>query len=367
MEAKVGNERALLIRLGAIGDTLHASAVARLLKVQFPGMDVDFLASAGLEGLFSLIPEVNRVHALPFRRLPLPVHPAWLRLKRELNGASYSLAYLMETDPAFLPLLRGVRAERRVALALDEKHNGEPARGLPWAVRYQKLLWDLGLATKQILPARLVPDRARKKVARDCLVSLGMNPDAPLVGVHAGNSFRVRKKWRKWYQRADLRAWSVGNWGELILATHSMQPGIQFVLFGSRQDRPANRQVEMAVSGSDPAVRVVDVAGTVDLPQAAVMLSCFSLFLSTDTGPLHLAAALGVPLVGLYGPTQYDVTRPFCEEPGRAEVIRMSLPCQPCYGTSRQKTCRDNICMKAIRVEEVLACAKRVNPGLFGA
>ena len=182
MRANAVKGRALLIRLGAIGDTLHASSVARLPKAQFPEMEVDFLASAGTESLFSIIPEVSRVHVLPFRKWPLRIHPAWLRMKRELNRTPYSLAYLMETDPRFLPLLRGLRAERRVALSVDERHKGEDVAGLPVPVRYQKLLWDMGLAKKQILPPRLVPRRAHVERARDLLLSLGLDPVAPLVG-----------------------------------------------------------------------------------------------------------------------------------------------------------------------------------------
>ena len=97
---------------------------------------------------------------------------------------------------------------------------------------------------------------------------------------------------------------------------------------------------------------------------AAALLERFSLFVSTDTGPLHMAAALRVPFVGLYGPTRFDETRPFPSEPV-GTVLRHSLPCQPCYGTPDQRRCRDNVCMQGIEAREVVEKARGLNPALF--
>ena len=63
-------KKALLIRMGALGDTLHASSVADLLKAHFPACEIDFLASANCRDLFTLLPAVDQVHTLPWRRLP---------------------------------------------------------------------------------------------------------------------------------------------------------------------------------------------------------------------------------------------------------------------------------------------------------
>ncbi len=111
-------------------------------------------------------------------------------------------------------------------------------------------------------------------------------------------------------------------------------------------------------------MRLADAAGRTDLTLAAALLRRFALFVSTDTGPLHMAAALRVPFVGLYGPTRFEETRPF--PPDRAGVVlRQSLPCQPCYGTREQRRCRDNICMQRIEAGDVVQKARELNPALF--
>lgn len=347
------DDRALLIRLGGIGDTLHASSAASFLANRFPGIQVDFLASPGAAGLFPVIPDVDRVYVLPSRRPPLRGRLVWERLRKEFDLPTYRLAYLMETDPRFLPLLDGIRAERKIALGRDEAIPGEAAALLPVPVRYQRLLADDAPVPQSLFPPRLLP-RAQDRVgARRCLLSLGLDPDGPLLGLHPGNSFRARKRIRRWVRRGDNRSWPEERWAGLILAVHRMRKTIQFVLFGSEQDRPVNGRVARAVRAAGPQIRLADAAGCTDLPGAAALLERFSLFVSTDTGPLHMAAALGVPLIGLYGPTRYDQTRPYTES-AAAVVLRGRLPCQPCYGTPRQKTCKENLCMQSIQVEQVL-------------
>ena len=100
------------------------------------------------------------------------------------------------------------------------------------------------------------------------------------------------------------------------------------------------------------------------LPLAAALIKLLYLFITTDTGPLHMAAAVATPLIGLYGPTRYQETGPFCAE-ATAVVMLGSLPCQPCYGTPLQKTCKSNLCMQSISVQDVLNKIVETRPDLF--
>jgi ADP-heptose:LPS heptosyltransferase len=251
-------------------------------------------------------------------------------------------------------VLEGLRADRKIALGRDESISKALAAELPVPVRYQKLLAAPPMeASEVIFPPRLVPREEDRRRADHCLVSLGIDTKAPILGLHPGNSFRARKPGRRWFRKADNRSWPQENWVELIRGVHRACADIQFVLFGSARDRPVNRGVERALRGEETGIRLADAAGGTDLPTAAGLLERFSLFVSTDTGPLHMAAALGVPLIGLYGPTRYDQTRPYPVNT-TATVLRGTLSCQPCYGTPLQKTCRENLCMQTIRVEDVL-------------
>jgi heptosyltransferase-2 len=358
-------EKALLIRLGALGDTLHASSAASLLKKCHPQMEIDFLAARGLTDLFTMIPAISSVYTLPFRRVPFRVHPWWMSSLRRLNRQEYRLAYLMETNEHFLPLLQGVKADRKIGLT-EEENRGAHSSSVPNPVRYQRALWEAGLAVEEICYPELVVRGEQERRSEELIVSLGLDPEAPLVGLHAGNSYQARRMWRRKLRRTDLRSWPYERWEELVYAMHKENRRLQFVLFGGREDRKANDRIARRLRRDLPALPLVGAAGKTDLHLAAALLQRFSLFVSTDTGPLHMAAALRVPFVGLYGPTRYDETRPFPKDSAGA-VLRRSLSCQPCYGTPNQRRCRDNLCMQQIEASEVVEKAKEVNPTVFSS
>ena len=356
-------EKALLIRLGAIGDTIQASSIAGLIKMRNPDMQIDFLASAGLEPLFSMIPEVDRVHGLHFRRIPFGINPGWIRLRRRLNSEPFSLVFLMETDARFRPLLEQVHAHRKIALG-DEERDGAEGPDVPNPVRHQRVLWNKGLVPGEIIHPKLSLGDDQEKRAGEVLTHLGIDPMKPMVGLHPGNSFRKRKKMRRWIRSSDLRSWPEDRWCELICGMHRMNNHVQAVLFGSRQDRVTNERIKRRVREFAPGIRLADTAGKTDLPLSAAVLKRFCLFISTDTGPIHMAAALGVPLIGLYGPTRFEETRPFPSGP-EAVVVRKTLSCQPCYGTPRQKQCKDNLCMRSIEVKDVLSELVNIRQDIF--
>jgi ADP-heptose:LPS heptosyltransferase len=179
-----------------------------------------------------------------------------------------------------------------------------------------------------------------------------------------GNSYQARRVWRRKLGKTDLRSWPEERWAELVAAVHEVNDRIRFLLFGGPQDRKASERLAGRLRQALPAVALASAAGNTELSLAAALLERFSLFVSTDTGPLHMAAALRVPFVGLYGPTRFDETQPFPSEPV-GEVLRLSLPCQPCYGTRDQRRCRDNICMQRIEAGDVVEKARELNPALF--
>ena len=350
--------RVLLIRLGALGDTIVASSVASLLKRDHPGARIDFLVSAGLERLGCLMPDVDRVQGLRWRRLPA-LWNVWARAGlARLGGEPYDLVYLMETDPRFLPFLRIARGARKVALGRDEPADSDPA-GVPAAVRYQRLLKERNWARPGWCYPRLEPEESAEDRSRSLLGELGLSGDCPIMGLHPGNSFRARKTFRRWTRRADLRSWPEERWVELASEIHRLRPDAQFVLFGSDQDRPVNERVKRQLKESFPALPVASSAGrTRDLAVAASLLRRMAVFVATDTGPLHMAAALGVPVVGLYGPTRFAETGPFAQSP--AVVVRKALFCQPCYGSDRQRTCSRNLCMERIEASDVVEALDRM-------
>lgn len=123
------------------------------------------------------------------------------------------------------------------------------------------------------------------------------------------------------------------------------------ILFGTEKDMPVAEKIVAAAKNRD---RIINAAGKTSIKQlCALTKKCF-LYIGNDTGPLHIAAALGVTPVGFYGPSNPEQLRPYHSN---AVVFRKGVKCSPC-GTKPR--CGNNICMKEITVEEVYEKIKNI-------
>ena len=107
---------------------------------------------------------------------------------------------------------------------------------------------------------------------------------------------------------------------------------------------------------------MVDTVGQADLVQLAAVLARLSLFITPDTGPMHLAAAAGTPLVALFGPTSPERWGPLST---RAAVVRVDLPCSPCNRVRNPPArCQGHTpdCMDLIRITDVIDAAAGLLP-----
>ena len=112
-----------------------------------------------------------------------------------------------------------------------------------------------------------------------------------------------------------------------------------------------------AIARSLPG-KVLDLTGRLSLPEMVEWLRAASLMVTNDTGPMHVGAALGIPLVGLFGPTEPFRTGPY----GQVQnTLRLDLPCVPCMGSSC-KIARPMKCLTALPVEVVIRRACELLP-----
>lgn len=326
----------LVIRLGALGDLIHVSPSLDAVKAVHPELRIHWVTSSiYADFVRKMLPAVDTVWTLDKRQ-------GWKgiwTLARELKAAGIDGA--INLHPAFKTWAL-IRLLGSIPCAVYRKEKlrakGEKQRKMP----RRHAVTDFYEPFRQLLDLtsndKLIPSFARPRLqAQDARKPRNERWIGLIVGVGAKRS---------------NRAWPLENYVELsrkLLAG----PEIRLLLVGGPDERVLADEL---LSRLPYTPRLENHAGRHDLPGTVRLLSQCDLVIGGDTGPMHLAAALGIPLVGIYGPTSLDRTGPRGRQLMKLLTAPADLACWPC----EQPTCRyrgwDHLrCMREVTVEEVLA------------
>ncbi len=213
-----------------------------------------------------------------------------------------------------------------------------PSGPLHQSAYYADLVRGLDIAVPPSVP-RLAVRTETSIRAQAFMVRHGVRVNAPVVGFAAGAAYGHAKRWPP-ARVAEV----IARLAELRRAT--------CVLVGAGGDRDAAREIE---SSLPPGVRVVDLVGRTDLRLLAGVVSLCDAFVSNDSGAMHLAAALGVPVTAIFGPTDDRVTAPPAGAAGNVVLVH-DVFCRPCM----LRDCPiDHRCMKGITADAVFESVSR--------
>jgi heptosyltransferase-2 len=330
--------KVLVVAPSWIGDTLLAQPLFSLLHARHPGLALDVLAPAWTAPLIARMPEVRRAILSPFAHGELRIGER-RRLAGELSREGYGQAIVLPNTfkAALVPWLAGIArrtgylGECRWGLLNDIRKLDKSAVPL-LAARYAGLAREPGESPAPPLPAvRLRIDEARRVAT---LRELGLDAKQPTVALCPGAEYGPAKRWpaRHFAELArELAARGFGVW-----------------IVGSDKDSTVAGQI----ADSAAAGICIDLCGRTTLDQAIDVLASAAAVVSNDSGLMHVAAAVGRPLVALYGSSSPAYTPPLAPD---AEIIRLDLPCSPCF----KRTCplHHFNCMNEILPARVLAAA----------
>ncbi len=320
--------RLLLARPDHLGDIVLALPAARLLVETIPEAQVDVLASASLAGVVRRCPWVGDVIGAPFPAPTSSDDPAgWAdavdALAPTLAGR-YKAALIPRiddpwssrlTEAAGIPIRVGYDHPRTAQYLSHRAPVPEHRHVTRLAGDLASLVADaLGVsASHRTEPATdpwLVPNSADLAEARNHLAALGVDPTAGYVVIQPGAGW-VLKRWR------------TERWG--AVARHiAEQHGLQAVVSGDRNEASLVEAVVAASSGA-----AVGLAGVLSLGGLLGLLAEARLVVGVDSGPLQVAAAVGAPVVALFGPADPGEFAPWAPAE-RLMIVRSSLPCSPC-------------------------------------
>ena len=346
----------LIVKLSAIGDVIHTLPALTALRRRYPDARIDWLVEDAAADLVQGHAALNQ--ALVWRRREFvkllkagklsPAASLFFRTVLALRDTRYDLvidfqALLKSSLWIFL-----ARGRRKAGFGSGMAHSESshlflneriPAVSMEVHAldRGLKLLQALGISESQVLyhlPVREEDQRA----AEQLLAESGVSVDRPFVAINPV---------AKW----PTKLWPPERFREL--AAHLLKKGFQVVFTGSREDRPLIDETAGTISSL-----VSRLDGQTTLKVLAAVFSSASVVVSTDTGPMHLAAAVGTPVVALFGPTAPWRTGPY----GKGHVVlRAGVRCSPCFSRScKSPELEPMACMNSITVEQVAEAVSRL-------
>ena len=349
MENKLPH-KILIVRLSAIGDVLHATPVARELKKLRPDCHITWLVSPPADKLLAENPHIDEI--LVWDRRPLDKAFASFNLPaayRELKKARALLKarqfdLVLDIQGLFLTGILALLSGAKRRIGIHERHEGNPFFMSEMAPdiesshkvhRYLSALMPLGFDRSTFIPGLTLNLPAKlDNFAETFWQQHGIDPSRPILIV------TVRTTWPD-------KNWAPENFG---LALKDLPETVQIVFSGATGDEvfieEARRQMPR------PSL---SIAGQTSLLELAALLKSADLLLACDTGPLHIADAVGCKTLSLWGPTQPDVYGPLTKG---HEFIISPHDCLRCLKTKCQH--KTNACMKAITPEMVAAKLKNI-------
>ncbi len=329
-------ERILVRGTNWIGDVVMTLPALRAIRKSAPRARITILVKPWVADLFDLCPDVDEVMIYEAPGIHEGLPGKW-RLARSLAEKDFQAAVLLQNafEAALIARLAGIPIRagygtdgRRLLLTHPVKRERAILKRhqIHYYLEMIKALGGRGDAGPTV---RLFPGQDAGAETREILRAHGMTEEMPLLGIAPGATYGPAKMWfaERYAAVADRLA---------------DEYGLKTVLFGSGADRPVAERVAGAGRHS-----MINLAGSTSLREAMAVISRCRLFLSNDSGLMHLAGAFGIPLVAVFGSTNPRTTSPVGE---KSVVITKNVSCSPCL----KKTCpTDFRCMKEITEEDV--------------
>lgn len=353
----VAPKRILVVKLSDIGDVLTATPALRALRESFPAARLEALVppnSAPVLAESSLVDEVIIFDKFQYDQPIDALRPSsladLLRFARHLRRQRYDCLVILHhlttrwgaLKYAALALISGAK----IRVGLDNGRGWfltHRAHDDGFGARHEVEYW---LDVVGTIGAETGDTSLEMAIGENDQIPM-TNDQYPQVAIHPGSGG---------YSLA--RRWSAEGFARVADAL-AERHGARIVLVGT----PADGVSQVA---SLMRTEAVNLEGKTTLGQLAAILKGCDLFIGADSGVMHLAAAVGTPLVAIFGPSNHRAWGPWPRD-GRHLILRADLPCSPCsyvgYSVGQREGCQAMICMKAITAETVLTAAESLLQG----
>ena len=312
------------------------------IRKSFPGAHITVLATPLVAEMFSPHDWIDEVMIYDKKGRHSGL-AGRLRIARELRGKHFDLAILLQnaldaaliTWLARIPVRMGYRTDGRGPLLTHGCPLSGETKRLHHVEYYLKMLGDFGITAAPGTLSLTVTAGEERAIA-DLLAEGGIGRDDFLLGLNPGATYGAAKRWypERFAAVADELC---QKWGTKAVITGG----------------PAERDIADEIAAS-AKTKCLNLAGRTSVRELMALIKRCDFFITNDSGPMHIAAAFGVPLVAIFGPTDHTTTSPFSE---RAAVVRQDVECAPCL---LRECPTDHCCMTGVLSGEVVTAALRL-------
>ena len=348
-------EKILIIRLSAIGDVVNVLPALRLLRSHFPNSKITWLVEDRAGEILTDHPDIDEVIIYPRKKWQSKI----LKINKSLKIISEALSFYKKLRRNHYDLVIDFQGNLKSAvmnlitgsgnrLGFGKGHCKEfnylstqyqaypPGKRIHRVEKNLSLLKELGIETEFQRPNLPVSNADEKYISE--FITTNTNPSLPIIIIHPGTS-----------KFGTYKQWPTLNYSLLAdMILEAYEANIIFT-WGPGEFDTVKEIVKNMKHKAFPACETKSIKQLIELIRRA------GLFIGGDTGPLHIASIMNIPVVGIYGPKDPAIYGPYN---GKAIVIKKDVPCSPC----RKRTCGDPICMSSILPEDVFCGVKKLLP-----
>lgn len=329
------SKKCLIISTTGIGDAIWGTPAIRALKKHSPGLSICILANANSAEIFRRNPFIDKIFI--FRKGILKV----LSIMKELRNMHFDTVVVFHATDRIIWLTAYLTGASK--LIGSRRHSKETHFMITHPVEipnnmhaiYARHLLIRGLGVRSNFKEieLFIADNEKKRIY-DFLKERGVNHNSFLIGFQPGAA--------KFYKR-----WPEKNFIKLGKMISKIRDDIRIIITGGKKEKELAQRIADEFNG-------VSLAGKLTISETSAAIERCNLFITNDTGPMHIAVAMGTPTIALFSATDVESTEPYrAIETFRA--ISKPKPCKECIS----KACMNPVCMEQLTPEEVFEVVKK--------
>jgi heptosyltransferase-2 len=337
---KSDNYKRILIRsVNWIGDAVMTTPAIGVIREYFPQAEITILANPLVSQVFTNDIRVDRIITFYQNGINKGIIGR-IRLAAELRKHSFDLAIILPNsfDSASVPWLAGIPVRLGKSSdgrwwMLTKRYHADKSAPVRHEVEYYiELIRSFGITGSKAEP-QLFLSTEEESEAANLMEKHGIRHDDFVIGVNPGATYGSAKRWYP-DRFAEVARILAADWSAKV------------VIFGGPDEIDIAADIALRLDG-----KILNVAGKTTVRELMSLIKRCNFFITNDSGPMHIAAALQVPMVAIFGSTDHATTSPFTD---KAVIVRKDTDCAPC----KLRECpTDHRCMTAVTTAEVVAAA----------